>query len=94
VADETLPPAEAPDLGQAAYEAENAWLSKIMPGAQHPSWDELDPEYQEMYRRVAGAVAAAERARIRALADRTKAVCTDGDEGTQCYFSALIAEPS
>jgi histidine triad (HIT) family protein len=35
--------------------------------------------------------AAAERERIRELADRNGAVCT-GDEGTSCYFSALIRE--
>ena len=35
--------------------------------------------------------AAAERERIRDLADRNGAVCT-GEEGTNCYFSALIRE--
>jgi hypothetical protein len=39
-------------------------------------------------RKLAEAVAA-ERERIRQLADRTEAVCT-ADEGTSCYFSALL----
>jgi hypothetical protein len=38
------------------------------------------------------AAVAAERDRIRDLADRTKAVCTDSDEGTRCWFADLIAE--
>jgi hypothetical protein len=38
-------------------------------------------------------IRAAERDRIRQLADRNGAVCT-GDEGTSCYFSELIREPS
>jgi hypothetical protein len=39
--------------------------------------------------KVMAEAVAAERERIRQLADRTQAVCT-GDEGTSCYFSALL----
>jgi hypothetical protein len=83
--------AAAADLGRAAYEAEAAWLDEILPGGRSPSWDDLDPEHREVYRRIAGPVAAAERERIRQLAIRTQAVCT-GDEGTSCYFADLIRE--
>jgi hypothetical protein len=38
-------------------------------------------------------ILAAERERIRQLAIRNQAVCT-GDEGTSCWFSDLITEPS
>jgi hypothetical protein len=44
----------------------------------------------QVRRLIAGAVTA-ERERIIRLADRNEAVCT-GDEGTSCYFSALIRE--
>jgi NTP pyrophosphatase (non-canonical NTP hydrolase) len=55
MADETLPPA-APDLGQAAYEAELVWLNEIMPGGKFPQWGELDPEHREVYARIDRAV--------------------------------------
>jgi hypothetical protein len=55
MADETLPPA-APDLGQAAYEAELVWLNEIMPGGKSPQWGELDPEHREVYARIDRAV--------------------------------------
>lgn len=41
---------------------------------------------------IAEAAATAERERIRQLADRTGAVCP-GDDGTSCFFSALL-EPA
>jgi len=55
----------ADDLGRVAYEAETAWLDEIMPGVRTPAWDELDPDHRGVYQRIAGAVAAAERERIR-----------------------------
>jgi TRAP-type C4-dicarboxylate transport system substrate-binding protein len=93
VADEMPPATGAPDPGRTAYEAENAWLSKIMPGAQHPSWDELDPEYQEVYRRIAGAVAAAERERIAVLAEKVEAVYDEDGDGVAKPFAGLIRDP-
>lgn len=80
------------DLGQAAFEAESKWLDEIMPGGHTGSWDDLDPEHRGVYQRIAGAVAAAERERIRQMAVRVGAVCT-GDEGTSCYFADLLGQP-
>lgn len=77
------------DLGRVAYEAESRWLDEIMPGVRTPAWDDLDPEHRGVYERIAGAVAEAERERIRQMADRNGAVCT-GDEGTSCYFADLL----
>ena len=48
------------------------------------------PDHQAR-RLIEGAVAA-ERRRIRELADRVQAVCT-GDEGTSHFFSALLDDP-
>jgi hypothetical protein len=52
-----------------------------------PSRDQV----RAMVEAVAPLVAAAERKRIREMADRTGAVCP-GDDGTSCYFSALLEE--
>jgi hypothetical protein len=90
-------------LGRAAYEAEAAWLAEIMPGGRSPSWDDLDPEHREVYRRIAGPVAAAERERIRQLALQHGAVwcerqpCTCirlGSAPTIRSFADLIREPT
>ena len=45
-----------------------------------------------MLEAAAPLIAAAERERIREMAVRNGAVCA-GDEGTSCYFAALIEEP-
>ena len=56
MADDPLPD----NLGRAAWEAESAWLDEFLPGPRTP-WDDLDPEVRDVYGRIAGTVAAAER---------------------------------
>jgi hypothetical protein len=55
--------------------------------------EQLDQAAEASHRETAtaAAIARAERERIRQLATRTQAVCR-GDDGTSCYFAALIAE--
>ena len=93
--------AAAPTPGRAVYERHHALLRQRFPGIAKITWDELDDEAQDEWEDIAragiavaltaGSAAAAERARIRRLADRTHAVCT-GDEGTSFYFSALLGD--
>lgn len=92
MADETLPATEGADPGRTAYEAEAAWLDEILPGAPGLSWDQLDPEHREVYQRIAGAVAAAERERIAALADKVEAVYDEDGDGVAEPFADLIRE--
>ena len=75
-----------PDLTAAVQRADLEWARE----AGAVVWQTLS---DERARKIAGAVAAAERERIRQMAVRNEAVCT-GDEGTSCYFADLIREPS
>jgi hypothetical protein len=86
------PATEDAGLGRAAYEAESAWLAGIMPGGRSPSWDDLDPEHREVYARIAGAVAAAERERIAVLAGKVEAVYDEDGDGVPEPFADLIRE--
>jgi len=58
--------ASSPSPGQAAYEAECAWLDEFMPGGSHPAWDALEPEHREVYQRLAAAAGEAWRERAEA----------------------------
>jgi hypothetical protein len=49
----------------------------------------LDPEMRQVVAEAVARAVSAERERIRQIAIRTHAVCT-ADEGTSCYFAALI----
>jgi hypothetical protein len=88
VPDESLP--------DGAYEAADAAFEHWMmseecagpEGTQRiPGRDELEAALLA----AAPLIAAAERERIRQLAERNNAVCA-GDEGTQCWFSDLLGE--
>jgi len=68
MADDPLPD----NLGRAAWEAESAWLDEFLPGPRTP-WDDLDPEVRDVYGRIAGTVAAAERERIAGRMDELAA---------------------
>jgi hypothetical protein len=68
---------------------------KAAEAAKRAAADELAALGDRLAIAIAVAVETAvkgERKRIRELADRSGAVCA-GDEGTNCWFSALIAEP-
>jgi len=90
VADESLPDG-AYEAADAAFEgwrgavehATGEW--KALRGSPFPGCDELEAALLA----AAPLIRAAERDRIRKLAERNGAVCT-GDEGTQCYFADLI----
>ena len=74
-----------PDLTAAVQRADLEWARE----AGAVVWQTLS---DERARKIAGAVAAAERERIRQLAIRNHAVCTvDGEDQ---FFAALIGEPS
>ena len=75
----------SPEFNEAADKAWSNW-----PGVSDSERDELEAALLA----AAPLIRAAERARIREMADRTRAVCTDSDEGTRCYFADLIREPS
>ena len=101
MAEDTLPAPAPVSLGQVAYEAECTWLNEVIPGP-HTPWDALDPEVREVYQRLAGAAAGAERERIRQLALEHGAVycrhgaCTCirlGSSPTIASFASLIREP-
>jgi hypothetical protein len=85
-------PDDREPYGRLVHEQRRAWI------AAHPGkfyavlWEERDSGQRELDMRIGAAVAAAERERIRELADRNNAVCV-GDEGTSCYFADLIREP-
>jgi len=75
--------------------------SPALADANRKLLDDLMTEYQPKVTALAAdalallikAAVTAERERIRQVAIRNHAVCT-GDDGTSCYFAALIGEPS
>jgi len=84
-------PAGAYEAADAAFEgwrgaverATGEW--KALRDSPFPGRDELEAALLA----AAPLIRAAERERIREMADRNGAVCT-GDEGTSCYFADLI----
>lgn len=65
-------------LGRTAYEAEALWLAEIMPGGRGPAWDDLDPEFREVYQRIAAPVTAAERERMACHMEALAAAASGG----------------
>lgn len=80
------PTAVTDETVQAALAAAIAWQGN----ARQPLWAApATGQVRAMLEAAAPLIAAAEGERIAKMADRNGAVCV-GDEGTGCYFSALI----